>query len=203
MGEIFLTYELDRDTHAVDLLSSRMKEIPHNSSLRKELVSTVLPAYETGKEAASRLNCSESLVSRAKHFQHEPMMQISQSPAKQPPIQQNVTLDTALAMNSIDEFVPMNSAHRRKFTGTIAHLYSKVKKKTKKLMPNSQPINKKYFYRLVHEMSCRHIDTEQQCHYCYDYDTNKEQLNPHRLAQCKIHRFLMKTQQRAYFLDKE
>jgi hypothetical protein len=117
-----------------------------NSSIRQEFVQTVLPAFPTQaalrqrlKQGGTRPGCddlllsflgcavSNSLVSRASKINPESMLinTVQRNPNANMNQQQQVTMQLSTAKKVIEEsLVPMNSAHKRKFSSTIKALYS-------------------------------------------------------------------------------
>jgi len=190
------------DSIAVDLLSNSLKQLPRNSPFRKEVISVIRPAYGTNAIAAARLGMKENLIQRSSHVSlpETNLMSIK----KQPNIHHyhpTVTVQLSLAKNALDDFVPFNSAHRRKFSCSLKSLYSRVVSQSKNLLPTVQPLSKKYFYKLVHEMKLSHQKTIQQCSYCNDLK-EKSTLSSSRLAICLVHDYVREIQEEAYFFDK-
>ncbi|MCL4419312.1 hypothetical protein M1146_04395, partial [Patescibacteria group bacterium] len=201
------------DSKPIDLIASEFSfqttnaNHQHNSHSRKDMVSVMLPAYKTQQELYNRLNetkeknYSKSLISRASHTKPEKMIHrnILKDPFTAPQECQQVSLQASIAKNSLDEEVPMDSAHHRKFSCTISHLYENYQKfHNSHFSSVIKPLNRTYFNQLLNESKLTHVDTIQQCQYCFDLK-HTSALSPERLAKCFLHHHFRINQRTAYW----
>lgn len=189
------------DSTAIDLLNQRLGNLPPTSPLRQEIVAIISPAYSSQREAAKRLNVSQSLVGRATSLDIEDnvMNSIKQKPGIKH-YHQQTTVQLAVAHNIMDNRYPMNSAHKRKSEKTRKKLFAEYQKY---LPTGARALNKSYFYQLLNEMKIAKVKTIQQCSYCSDLSTRLNSLSPQRLAECFIHQHIKERQEAAFFKDRE
>jgi hypothetical protein len=204
------------DSKAIDLIAKEYSfqetnsNHLHNSTSRKDMVSLLLPAFKTQKELHYRCNennekgFSKSLISRSSHV--EPESRMTRNVLKSPFIAsqecQQVSLQASIAKKFIDDEVPMDSAHHRKFFCTKKNLYKNYQKFHRTYNPLTKPLNRTYFNQLLDESKLTQVDTMQQCQYCFDLK-NTDTITPDRLAKCFLHNHFRLRQRTAYLLDKK
>lgn len=206
---------LSTDSKALNLLVDEFsldnsKDALHNSTMRKEFVSKILPAFNSQQEAHARLNeakskqYSKALISRASHVPLEKSMirNILKNPFNEPQSCQQVSVQASIAKQFIDDEVPVDSAHHRKFSSTKKQLYDKFVAFQKNRLPLATPLNATYFYQLLNEMNLTKVRTIQQCSYCFDLKRIND-ITPERLAKCFLHDHFRRYQLAAYLLDKK
>lgn len=153
---------------------------------------------------ASHIN-SKALISRASHVPPEKSMMrnILKNPLTEPQDPQQVTVQVSIAKQFIDDEVPMDSRHHRKFSSTKLKLYEKFKSFQEKRLPHARPLNATYFFQLMDEMKLTQVDTIQQCSYCSDLQHHQTDITPERLAKCFLHDHFRRYQITSYLLDKK
>lgn len=204
------------DSKAIDLIANEFsldKTIAnhqHNSSFRKEFITLIQPAYNSQHDLQVRLNgpqqkqYSKSLLSRASkvHPQKAMMRNVLKNPTNESQNCQQVSVQASLAKQFLDDEIPMDSAHHRKFSSTKKQLFDKFKSFQMNRLPNSKVLNRTYFFQLLDEMKLTQVDTIQQCIYCMDLK-DQTKLSPERLAKCFLHDHFKRYQTTAYLLDKK
>jgi hypothetical protein len=195
------TPSVENDSKAIDLLSSYLHQNPKGYLAdRKPIVKTLIPAYATQKACAKRLNLSETLVSRAANSS-ESITGIHYPPNGHQP-RESVNEKLGEAFSRIDELVPWNSAHVRRMTDTIGHLYQEYQALHQD--SNWKPLNEEYFRILLHGMNVKINCDPQNCYYHLVWSRNKDglELGWDLYHLCCTHFRVFHCQRMAYFTFK-
>jgi hypothetical protein len=178
-----------------------VKNLPKQNPYRKPLLKAMSEAYPTGKMAATRLDVSESLISRAQSCSKDPLQEVKYPSGVTRP-HSNTTGKLGEFYGAISEIIPVNSSFKRKTTMTIDHLYADTTKAlASQAPPGWKPLNPEYFRQLVHEMDIKIECNPQLCQYHWMWEKNGNGLGLDKTLydKCCEHFRIYHRQQQAFF----